>query len=248
MSIRIKAHQKPNLKTCEMLCDNKLHKKLDKYELTKFLNAHTTNLLIGKPKSGKTSLLYSFFQSPEMLRKCFHNIYLFQPSHSRGSMKDKLFDKLPDNQKFEELDYENLSEVMNRIKNAEPYENNAVIFDDMTSALKQSETLKLLKEMVFNRRHLHISIYFLVQRYNNVPKDLRVLFNNIFVFRVNKNEMEDIFRENIEDKDKLNMISDITKLVFDKKHEWLMINTETQRLFKKFDEIVFEGDNEADFL
>ena len=54
--IRIKENSKPNLPHCEMVCDGKLHKKLDKYDLTSFLNCHSMTLLIGKPRSGKTSL------------------------------------------------------------------------------------------------------------------------------------------------------------------------------------------------
>jgi AAA15 family ATPase/GTPase len=81
-----------------MLCDKKLHKKLDDYELTKFLNCHSTNLIVGKPGSGKTSMLYSFMKSKKLLAKVYDKIYLFQPEQSRQSMKDKLFDKLPDDQ------------------------------------------------------------------------------------------------------------------------------------------------------
>ena len=55
MSITIKHNKKPILPVCEMVCDKKIHPKLDKYELTKFLNCHSTNLLIGKPGSGKTN-------------------------------------------------------------------------------------------------------------------------------------------------------------------------------------------------
>ena len=77
--ITIKKHKKPILKPCEMRCDKPLHKKLDKFELTKFLNQHTTNLLIGKPRSGKTSLLFSLFENKEILRKVYHKIYIFQP-------------------------------------------------------------------------------------------------------------------------------------------------------------------------
>ena len=51
--ISIKKHKKPILTHCKMRCDKPLHKKLDKFELTKFLNQHTTNLLIGKPNLGK---------------------------------------------------------------------------------------------------------------------------------------------------------------------------------------------------
>ena len=60
MSITIKENDAPKLKKCVMLCDAKLHPKLDNYELTSFLNNHSTTLFIGKPRSGKTSLLYSF--------------------------------------------------------------------------------------------------------------------------------------------------------------------------------------------
>ena len=242
--ITIQKNKKPKLKACEMICDKELNAKLNKYELTKFLNAHTTNLLIGKPRSGKTSLLYSLFQSSRCLKKCFHNIYLFQPSHSRGSMKDKLFDKLPDDQKYEELDYESLDEVMDRIKMSDPEHNNCIIFGDMAAYLKDYHVEKLLKELVFNRRHLRTSIFFLCQTYISVPKDLRKLFSNLFIFRVNKNELKLIFEEQIEDKTKVNLISEITKLVFDRPFQFLFINTDTQRFFKNFDELLFKDDDD----
>lgn len=238
--ITIKKNKKPDLKTCKMNCDDKLHEKLECFELTKFLNTHTTNLLIGKPRSGKTSLLYSLFKSPKLLKKTYHNIYLFQPSQSRSSMKDKLFDALPDENKIEELDYESLSDVMNRIRNAEEDENNCIIFDDMTAYLKDNDVAKLLKELVFNRRHLHTSIFFLCQTWFSVPKDLRKLFSNIFVFKVNKNELHQIFQEGIEDREKLDNIDNIRKIVFDKPYEFLFVNTDSQRLFKGWDELVFE--------
>ena len=162
-TIKLKKNPKPKLKTCVMNCDTQLHSKLEKYELMRFLNCHSTNLFIGKPRSGKTSLLYSLFQSNKMLKKVFHNIYLFQPSHSRSSMKDKLFDVLDDNNKIEEMTYENLLDVKERIQNTDEEENNCIIIDDMTAHLKDNDIVKLLKELVFNRRHLHVSIYFLCQ-------------------------------------------------------------------------------------
>ena len=54
-------NEKPDLPLCQMNCDSGLHKKLNKYVLSSFLNAHSANLFIGWPGSGKTSLLYSFF-------------------------------------------------------------------------------------------------------------------------------------------------------------------------------------------
>ena len=232
--ISIKENDKPKLKVCEMICDVKLHAKLDKYELTQFLNNHSTTLMIGKPKSGKTSLLYSFLKSKELLRNVYDKIFLFQPSQSRASMKDKIFDNIPDDQKFEELNLENLNDVESSLDDG----NNIIIFDDMTAYLKDNEIQKKLKEFVFNRRHKHLSIIFLVQSWLSVPKDIRKLFTNIFVFKVSKNEMEQIFDEVVELPKQY--ILPLMKLTYDKPHQYLFINTDSQRLFKGFDEIIID--------
>ena len=46
-----------------MKCDAPLHPKLNNYELTSYLNHHSTNLLLGKPKSGKSSLMWSMLKN-----------------------------------------------------------------------------------------------------------------------------------------------------------------------------------------
>jgi len=241
--ITLKKNKYPLLPQCKFLCDVILDPKLNDYEVTKFLNCHSTTLFVGKPKSGKTSLLYSFFKSKKLLKQCFENIFLFQPRHSRASMKDKLFDQLDDNKKFDELTYENLKYVADTIKDEveeEPEINNVIIFDDMGAYLRDTHVKKLLKELVMNRRHYHTSIYFLCQTYKSLEPDIRKLFSNIFLFKVYKKEMEDIMNEIIEGhKDN---IDEIIKLVFDKPYNYLFINTDTQKLFKNFDEIIFSDD------
>lgn len=229
--ISIVNNDAPKLKICAMLCDGGLHNKLNEYELTSFLNCHATTVFIGRPKSGKTSLLYSFLKSKEVLRNVYDKIFLFQPSASRDSMKDKLFDMIPDEQKFEELTLENLLDVQNSLEG-----NSVMILDDMTAYLKDKQVVKKLKEFVYNRRHLHLSIIFLVQSWISIPKDIRKLFSNIFIFKVSKNEMTTIFDEVIEYPKEV--ILPLMKIVYDKPHEYLFVNTDSQRLFKKFDELV----------
>ena len=199
--ISIKKNLAPKLSKCKFLCDSKLDQKLDNYELTKFLNSHTCTLFVGAPKSGKTSLSYSFFKSKKLLRQCFENIFLFQPRHSRGSMKDKLFDQLDEDRKNDELTFDNLNYVSEKIKDEvedEPEINNVIIFDDMGAYLRDTHVKKLLKELVMNRRHYHTSIYFLCQTYKTLEPDIRKLFSNIFLFKVSKREMEDVMDEVIE--------------------------------------------------
>lgn len=237
MKIEIKKNDCPNLKKCVMNCDCGINDKLNKYELTSFLNQHSTNLFIGRPRSGKTSLLYSLFKSNKILRNCFHTIYIFQPKQSRASMSDKIFDTLPEDQVFEELSFENLNEVLERIKNdADEGFNSCIIFDDMTAYLKNKDTLNLFKELIFNRRHLRTSLYFCVQTWFSVHKDLRRLWSNIFIFKTTKEELNNIFEEVVEQPKEL--IIKIRKLVYDKPYQYLFINVDTQRLFKNWDEII----------
>lgn len=238
--IYIKENEKPILTTCKMSCDGDLDENLNKYELTKFLNKHSMNLMIGKPKSGKTSLLYALFKGNKknrILKGVYSTIYIFQPENSRGSLVDNIFNILPEDQKFEELTFDNLNIVVERIK--EDSKNNytsCIIYDDMGAYLKNNETLKLFKELAMNKRHLKVSQFFCVQTWYSVPKDLRRLWDNIFVFRVSKDELKNIMEEVVEHKKEL--VSDIAKLVYDKPYEYLFINTDTQRLFKGFDEII----------
>ena len=70
----------------------------------------------------------------------------------------------------------------------------------MTAYLKYHETLRIFKQLIFNRRHLKTIIFFLVQTWYSVPKEIRKLFYNIFIFRVSKQENDAIYSEVIEDK------------------------------------------------
>jgi len=234
--IKLKA---PKINPPQMMCDKPLAEKLNLYELTSYLNTHTTNLLLGKPKSGKSSLMWGFLKNPKLLKKVYHHIYLFQPSHSRASIKDDVFKKHNKDKMFDELTYENLDEVIERIKATDPKENNCIIFDDMSAYLKSAETLRLFKELIFNRRHLHTSIYFLNQTFFSIPKELRRLFSNIFAFKCSANEMKNLFEEVVEDDEIKKRVSPIMKVVYDKPYQYLFINTDNQRFYKCFDRIKF---------
>ena len=58
------------------------------------------------------------------------------------------------------------------------------------------------------------------------------------MFKVGKKELETIFEEVVE-REKDNILP-INRLVYDKPYEYLFMNTDTGRLFKKFDEILIE--------
>lgn len=243
--LKIKHNEAPKLPKTVMVCDTKLHDKLDKYDLTSFLNAHTMTLLIGKPRSGKTSLLHSMFEHKGLLRYCYTKIYLFQPIQSGASIKDSIFDTIPEDQRFNELNYENLEYVKLKIEeDAANKLTSCIIFDDVTAELKNKDTMKLFKQLAFNRRHLRLSMYFLVQTYFSVPKEIRRVWSNIFIFKVAKNEMLNIWTELIEHP--IEIMSTLMKHVYNKPYQYLFVNLDSQRMFKGFDEILLDEEEEIE--
>jgi hypothetical protein len=240
--ITIKKLKKPDLPIMSVACDGKLNNKLEEYEMTKHLNKHSTNLIVGRPNSGKSSLLWAFFKSKNLFKKTFDKIIYFAPSASQGSVKDNIFSTLPDEQRFNELTIENLEDAIDIIKSMDENENACLILDDMTAYLKNNSTLKIFKELLFNKRHLHVSIFFLVQTFFSVPKDLRRVFDNVFIFKTSKDELFNIFDQLVEINDK-DLITDISKAVYDKKFNYLMINLPTQNMYKNFDKIIINGND-----
>lgn len=240
-TITVKSNTKPELPVCKMNCDYELAKHLNNYDMTKLaFQNFSTNLLVGRPKSGKTSLLYSLFKGDKenkVLKGVFSRIYLFQPENSRNSMKDNIFEELPEDQKFNELTYENLQNLTDLIKeDSKKGFTSCIIYDDMGAYLKKNDTLNLFKELCMNKRHLKLTQLFLVQTWYSSPKEVRRLWDNIFIFKVSKDELKNVMEEVVEQKKDL--VNDISKLVFDKPYQYLVINVDTQRLFKGFDELI----------
>lgn len=245
-SVTLIKNKKPNMPVCSMVCDIELNKNLNKYKLTSFLNKSQSTAIIGRPGSGKTSLLYALFKSekPALLRDVFHNIFLFQPKESGNSMADNIFSKnLPDENLFYDLTEDTLSEVFSRIKEdneSDEYEgvlHHCIILDDQTAHLRDNPKIKnLLKEILMNRRHLHVSIFFIIQTFKSIEPDIRKLIDNYFIYRVNKQSLEQIFQEVVEVPTKY--VIPISNLVFDAKYNFLFINVESKTLMKNWDTIV----------
>jgi hypothetical protein len=66
----------------------------------------------------------------------------------------------------------------------------------------------------------------------------------MFIFKTSKNELSNIFDELIEYP--VDFLRPIMKIVYDKPYQFLFVNTDTQRLFKCFDEIILDEDGEDD--
>ena len=60
MSLEIKHNKGIELLPPQFICDGGIGKHLEKYEMLSHLNAYTFDIFIGRPGSGKTSLMVSF--------------------------------------------------------------------------------------------------------------------------------------------------------------------------------------------
>lgn len=236
MSISILKNKIPILRLPKFSVDNELDSKLNVYQITSLMNKSNFTLFLGKAGSGKSSLLISFLQTPSLFKKVYHNIFLFMPSNSRASIRNGFFDNnLPEEQIFDDVNLENLQYVYDKAQeDAIEDLNTLLIFDDVQKYFK-GENEKLLLHIINNRRHARISIWFACQTYASIPKQVRQGLTNLFIFKVNKVEMENIFTECIEQHKKLFL--EILDLVYDKPHNFLFLDTNSQRLFKNWDEI-----------
>jgi hypothetical protein len=108
-----------------------------------------------------------------------------------------------------------------------------LFIDDCASSLKNTNIQKLLQKLVFNRRHLRLSIWIMAQSYNSLPLSLRKNISQAVIFRpCNKREVSTIFDEliylNKDDQVK------VANHVWDTPFNFLFIDTAKGKIFKNF--------------
>jgi len=235
--IKIIKNEVPKMKQPTMNVDNILHEKLNNYPLLSTLNKSFILTLIGKAGSGKSHFLISLLKSKPLMNKVFENIIIFIPPSSRSSVSGDFWDNnLPAENIYDELNEKNLHEAYMKCKeiSKEGYKS-LIIFDDVQKDFK-GESDKLLQHICNNRRHDRISLIFAVQSYKSLSRTARNSLTNLIIFKVNKSQMRDIFDEQIETMRE--KFEDILNIAYKNPHEFLAIDTNTQRCFNNWDEVV----------
>jgi adenosyl cobinamide kinase/adenosyl cobinamide phosphate guanylyltransferase len=218
------------------VCDNELHKRVT----PPLPNNHHFMCITGPARSGKTSFAISMLTSPQCYRKVFHEVHVVMPSHSRKSMKDDIF--AGHSRVYEELDYNTLAIIKKSTAEAsEKGRISLILMDDVGAALKDPDIQRLMKEIIWNRRHHKTSIWILAQSYNSLPMQIRKSISHLCMFRpVNRKEADLVFSElAYKEKDDL---SDLLRFVFDKPHTWLLLDVADGAYYKNFDRIELKDD------
>ncbi len=235
--LKLKTNKKPYLNIPSFSVDNKLKDKLDNIEIFKLMNKSHFALFLGKAGSGKSSLVISFLSSKDAFKKCFHNVFLFCPANSRSSIKDDFWENnLEEEQIYDDLNIDNLIDAYSKIEQDSLLGfKSLIILDDVQKNLK-GDCEKFLLHIINNRRHNRICIWICCQNYKTIPLQVRLTLTDLFIFKVGKQEIENIYEELTEiDKNKFNII---TNNAYKNIGDFLYLNCLSQRLFNNWDEIV----------
>eukprot|EP00873_Tetraselmis_striata_P021330 jgi/Tetstr1/441594/TSEL_029822.t1 len=151
--------------------------------------------LIGSAGSGKTSLMVNMLRSPQMYFQAFKHVHLVMPPHSLASLDVKIFKKY--DKTYPDLDWATLDKIHEKTREAaDDKEFSLLVIDDMAAALKDNEIQRLMKLLIYNRRHLRLSIIMLVQSFNTIPLPVRKTISHFAMLKFkNKREYEAIFKE-----------------------------------------------------
>jgi len=199
---------------------------------------------------GKTSLILSLVcKQNKALNKKFDKIFIFSPSLI--TMNNDPFELIPEDQKFEEVTLDNLTEVLDEIKDSG--EKILFLMDDVIADIRgkgKGAIENLLQKIFFNRRHLagaggSVSIIATSQAYNKIDPKLRKTASQIIFYKnLHKRETESLFDEVILLPKK--EYTDTLRYVFNKKHDFMYIDTtksQDDMIHKNFNKLIIDSPN-----
>lgn len=209
--------------------------------------------LIGKPGSGKTSLLMNLItKRNKCFNRKFDKVFLFSPSLATD--KDNKFSTLPSDQIYDELSVENLDEVLKRVKGSG--DDTLLILDDVINDItKSTELQRNLCRVIMNRRHLTtdgengtMGIIMTTQVAIKIPAPIRKCLTHLVLFNTsNKKELQTIFDEFVSIPKK--KFIEVLKYCFKSKHDFIYLNLEEEiknQYHNKFNKLVFDTENQYD--
>lgn len=246
--IRIQEHAAPHLKLPKFQCDAPLDAKLDKFPLLQTLNRPHAAAFIGRAGSGKTSNAIGMLTNPQLMAEVFNLILVCMPATSRASMEDCPLDQLPEDQLYEELTLVSLQDMERRALDMSKKGGRTLLFfDDCQNALKVPAIERLMVHLNSNRRHRKTCLWFAVQNYIKLPKQLRMGLTNIFLYSISKADMKRIHEELLEIPEQLFervcMLFKQTRAEPLHEHTFLYWAANPQRFFLDYDELLLPAED-----
>lgn len=195
--------------------------------------------IVGPAGSGKTSVMLSMVKSKDGYRKRFHKIIAVIPSSSLNSLKSNPLDDLPDDQRFEELTYETLEEIIDMVEeNREEELLTLLLLDDVSAELQDPGLLKKMMRLFLNRRHLKLSIISIGHSLTGkgaLPYTICKNCSHMILFKPSSGL-------DVLNSDYLNMAKDkfreLIDFVFKDPHDHLMLELNTNKMYRNFNHLI----------
>lgn len=188
--------------------------------------------IIGKPGSGKTTIIKSLLLSDNAFFQKFNFIILCSPSSEEYSHLiegERLFTSL-------NLDMITLNiNKINRMKIEK--RNTLIILDDCIADIKEKHKDRRLEKLFFNRRHIMdngiISLIITSQKYTMLPAKYRSNINFLIGFQINPSDCKKICEELIVTIEK-SRFNTLLKHVCQEEHKFFIIDINHQLLYLNF--------------
>lgn len=144
-------------------------------------------LIIGKPGSGKSTIIEEMLLNNAFLNEKFDYVLIFSPYEFNNIKCEK------NDNYFSDFDLSQIYKAIEKINNeSKSYANMLIIFDDFISEIRKEAMNPKFTRLFYNRRHLLkngcISFIMTSQKFVVTPPQIRPCINILILFQLNTSE------------------------------------------------------------
>lgn len=210
-----------------------------------FAKDHFLYLVVGRKRSGKSTLALNLLDTPEKLggfKKKFDKIWLVSPTAANDPKMMELVNELePDGQYYDTFSNEVQADLMDKIrtfnqrfKNKKKKPHHLVIYDDVLAFLPSNKKKgQFFNSFMTNQRHFKCSAMILAQRLNELNPLIRSQSDIVSYFRQDNPKEDKIFSETF------GVSGDLIHSCTCEPHSFITVNFlhTVPKFYKRFDEI-----------